>query len=148
MKSLRCLFRAFPFQYYWWRSSDKHQIDQGCLKSDEGVKGKTGKRGMKGDMGLTGKRGMKGIKGERGKTGDKGQRGKKGKNGERGEKGDQGEQGPEGKEGKREGLSQSFPSVKGFARTVCFMEQFFPHHQSGKHECFYKFRELRKAHFL
>ena len=28
------LFRAFPFQYYWWRSSDKHQIDQGCLKSD------------------------------------------------------------------------------------------------------------------
>lgn len=49
---------------------------------------------------------------------------------------------------KREGLSQSFPSVKGFARTVCFMEQFFPHHQSGKHECLYKFRELRKAHFL
>lgn len=48
----------------------------------------------------------------------------------------------------REGLSQSFPSVKGFARTVCFMEQFFPHHQSGKHECLYKFRELRKAHFL
>ena len=50
--------------------------------------------------------------------------------------------------GAREGGSQTFARGEGFPRAVFFMEQFFPHHQSGKHECLYKFRELRKAHFL